>query len=374
MFSKGRYKPGKNQIRGRVKPQMLADQRRQLANKKVARKLKPKIVLQDPSVYEPHITIHINFRNLRIPMLLLLLIFLPQVFAKTNNQRILANGVKVNNDIPVALLPRDANCRRNPLGVSKGEICNIGGKTHYVKLFKPIKSWKNHHLSYQEFNHRLIESIIGIKTAVVSFFTENTLMYIASEHVNDIKFIQGQDGFNILEQSDIAKWAAASTFIYDLHTNNVGYTKEGIVALDLDGHDRPLTNNLLINMMNAAHSIYIHTPWLSLDNLKQMKQIYREMQNKPLPEYHDYFHLTEEMYKDMLNAFITICDNVIADLEPTLPEPEHSRPNEKINQLWCQEVQKQTPWQPLQDESVISKLCEKKPEDRKGRRKISSSI
>lgn len=359
MFRNGRFKPGKSQINGRLKPQMLAAERRQLAhkNQQTARKQKPKIVLKDLSVYEPHI--NINLGNLRIPMLLLLLILLPQVFADPNIRRILIDGINVHGK-SVALLPPDADCRDNPVGVSKGSICKFDGKTHYIKPLKPSESRKTRHLSYQVFNHQLAESTLGIKTAGIRFFKKDdneTSIYIASEHVNDIKFIQERNGVSKLKPSDAAKWAVASTFIYDLHSKNVGYTDEGIVALDLDGHNRPLTNDLFTNMMTAAHTINIHTPWLSLDNIRQMKQMYLEMRHKPLPEHHHSFDLTNEMYQDMLSAYINICDNVIAAHETTIPATEHASPDSKINQLWCQTAKEKIPSHSQSDNKFYGELC-----------------
>lgn len=350
MFRKASFKPGKNQIRGRLKPQMLAAMQRQLAqkNKPAARKPKPKIVLKDLAAYEPHINIDLS--NIRLPMLLLLLVFVPMVLADTNVLRILIDGINMHGQ-PVALLPSDADCQRNPVGTSNGRICTFGRSTYYMKLLEPSETRRTRHLSYEAFNHQLAKTTIGINTAKFSFFRQTAKdpsTYIASEHVNGIKFITERDGLDKLKKSDTAKWAVAATFIFDLHQKNVGYTDEGIVALDLDGHDRPLTNNLLNNLINAAYSIHKHAPWLSIDDVKQMRQIYHEMQNKPLPDHHDDFHLTEKMYQDMLSAFINICDTVISTHDGSQP---------KVNQLWCQTAKNYIASQSSLGKKLSEDLC-----------------
>lgn len=361
MFRNGRNKPGKSQINGRHKPQMLAAKQRQLAKQKTAQKQKRKIPPKNLSAHEPHI--NINLSNISIPTLFLLLIVMPQVLADANMQRLIISGIKVH-DKPVELLPREAKCLPNSRGVSRGDICTFGGTTHYLKPLKTNVSNKNDDLCYQVFNQQLAESTIGIKTATFRFFKrtpDEPTIYIASEHVKDVKFVPKKNGVNKLKSADIAKWAAASTFIYDLHANNVGYTNEGIVALDLDGHNRPLTNDFFTNMMTAAHTINAHTPSLSIDNIKQLKQIYIEMQSKPLPEHHDSFHLTDEMYQKMLNAYIDICDKVIAADKTAILVHEDFRPSSKINQLWCQTAKDYIVLSSQPDDKFYNNLCVEKP-------------
>lgn len=67
-------------------------------------------------------------------------------------------------------------------------------------------------------------------------------------------------------------------------------------------------------------------PELSLFDIRQMKEIYREMQSKPLPEHHDQFNLSDQMYQDLLQIFMGICDDVITYLQKTKPDfPESQR-------------------------------------------------
>lgn len=337
---------GKGQIQGHHKPKMLADQLRRRAPKKADKKPKNKVVPQDIQQLTPFI--NIDFSKLSWPVILIMLILIPSAFANSNIFRLLIDGMSVN-DRSVELLPSDARCQSNSVGTSRGEICEFNGASHYVKLFKPqapehIKP-DGLHISYEEYNRRFVKNNIGIDVVDVNYYVKTAgdkNLYQASKQVNGLMFTQYKKATNKqLGKAGIAKWAVATTFIFDLNSKNVGYTSKGIVMVDLDGYEQLPRKSLGGNMIMAAVGIFGYSPELSLRDLDQMIEIYREMQKKPLPIYHDEFNMTDQMYQRLLKQYIFVCEKTKKLVKQSTTNLPHTERTNVINQTWCELVKKQ---------------------------------
>lgn len=351
---KVKHKPAKGQIHGSKKPAMLATQQRRQANH--AKTMPAKQAVRA----EPFI--NIDPRHATWPVLLCIMLLIQRSFADTNTIRIIADGARVN-DKGVELLPPDTRCTPNPIGISNGEICHFNGNTHYLKQFKPSASLpvsSGQHLSLEEFNLQFAKHNIGLDITRTRFYkkaADDNNIYIGSRKVDGLMFTEHKNANNRqLGKRGVARWAVASTFISDLHCKNVGYTKNGVILLDADTNNAPLTSNPLPKLLLAAKNIDQVCPALSVFDLKQMIEIYREMKSKPLPKHHDEFMLAQETYQTLLNVYIEVCDTTIRNVKALLPRlPESERTN-TINTLWCNAVKQLLPDAFLQ-EPAFQQLC-----------------
>lgn len=342
-----RGKPsGKGQIPARHKPKMLAGDLRSRAPKKPV--IKAKSVPQDVNQLEPFINIDLS--KVSWPVLLFLLILVPAAVGDTNILRVLIEGISVNGR-SVELLPADARCKPNPVGKSQGEICKFDSATHYVKLFKPQKA--EHvkadglHISYEEYNRQFVKYNIGIDVVDASYYVkspQDKSIYQAGKGIDGLMFTQHKKATNKqLGEAGVAKWAVATTFIFDLHSRNVGYTDKGLVMLDLDGYEQLPAKTLGGNVILAAVGMYGYAPELSLRDLDQMIAIYREMQKKPLPAHHNEFHMTEKMYQGLLKTYIELCQQTKTFIEQNWPDFSYTERTNFINQSWCDFVKARMP-------------------------------
>lgn len=343
---RGHHNQGKRQIQGHHKPKMLADELRRNAPKKTDKKPKSKVVPQDINQLTPFI--NIDFSKLSWPVILIMLILIPGALANSNIFRILIEGVSVN-DRSVELLPSAARCQSNKVGTSKGEICEFDGARHYIKLFQPqaidhIKP-DGLHISYEEYNRQFVKNNIGIDIVDAKYFVKSPAdkrLYQASKQVHGLMFTEHKKATNKqLGKAGVAKWAVATTFIFDLHSKNVGYTNKGMVVVDLDGYEQLPRKTLGGNVIMAAVGIFGYSPELSLLDLEQMIDIYRAMQQKLLPQYHEEFNMTDKMYQRLLKQYIILCEKTKKLIKQTMPELPHDERTNVINQTWCELVKKQ---------------------------------
>lgn len=324
------------QIHGRHKPADIAAQGRQ--RRTHARKL-ARNTAKTTNKNQPEPFVNIDLNKLSWPTLLFLLILIPRALAETRMINVIVDGISVHGQ-SVALLPPDALCKRNPAGESKGMVCEFHGATHYLKLFKPTTSLSpQQHLSYERFNQEFVKHNIGIQIVKTRFYKLNPdsdELYAGSKNIDGLQFTKHKQATNkMLGKRGVAKWAVAATFIHDLHFENIGYTKNGIALIDGDGFHRvSLDHDIVQNAMFAANSINLLCPALSIFDLKQMIEIYREMKTRPLPKHHDAFNLTNDMYQRMLDLFSGICEDTIRLVKEKNMFPESQR-TDAINTIWC---------------------------------------
>lgn len=345
MLSKHGAKSGKAQLHGRHKPKMLADDLRRNAPKKADKKPKAKFIPQDINQLQPFINIDLSKLSISWPLIIIMLILIPGALANPNILRVIIEGMSVNGQ-SVELLPPDIYCRPNT-GNSHGVICQFDGAEHYLKLFKPEPGnaqlrAAGDYVSYEAYNSEFVKNNIGTQVPEVKFYKKSPAekeIYKASKRIDGLMFTGRKTASNEqLGNAGVAKWAVASTFIFDLHPNNVGYANNELMMLDLDGYIERPSKSFLENLINAAFSIYVTSPELSLLDLDQMIEIYREMQKKPLPKYHDELNTTEKMYQRLLQKFITISENTKLWITNNRREIAPTERTIAINRAWCEFV------------------------------------
>ena len=251
------------------------------------------------------------------------------------------------HDQAVMTLEAGTKCTSNKEGVSHGKICDVEGTTHFLKPVPIIKSsnetGKQEPISFEEFMRQFVQNNIGAKVPKARFFKETTMKvdkhFIGSEMIEGLKFAND----NILTDKElgpqgVARLAVATTFIQDLHNKNWGYTKDGLILIDVDSaHNPPKTIKHYIDIAVAGLNPKEWAPYasfpLSVFNVRQMKDIYKKMLQTPLPKYHREFHLTKELYTEVLNLYINACQATIDYIRHARPTLKSNVPNADINNV-----------------------------------------
>ncbi|WP_367607664.1 hypothetical protein [Legionella sp. W05-934-2] len=134
----------------------------------------------------------------------------------------------------------------------------------------------------------------------------------------------------------VAQFGVAITFINDLHNlNNWGYDKKGLVLIDVDSmiDCKDITNFFDFAVSNLRD----HKHWGGMDfsynNIKQMKSIYKKMQNKSIPKIHEKVDMNNETYQDLLSCNFAACELALRKIESQMPGVKHSKPSSEINQI-----------------------------------------
>lgn len=363
---------GKAQIHGHHKPKMLADQLRRRAPKKPAKKTQVKFIPQNINQLQPFINIDFSkLSNLNWPLIIVMLILIPGALADARIFNLIIEGISVNGN-SVELLPADAQCKSNSLGDSKGKICVFDGARHYLKSVTPkqaasslnSKSNEKQYISLEEFNRQFVKNNIGIDITDARYYKKSindNKLYFGGRQVDGLMFTKPTKATNKqLGKAGVAKWAVAASFVVDLHYDNIGYTKNGIVLIDGDSNNLFPSLNIKSREVDAAYDINYLCPDLSIFDVKQMIEIYQEMKSKQLPEYHDEFNLTNKLYQEMLGIFINVCEAVIAKVAKDFPAMPETQRTPVINKLWCEIVKAGIP------RSVVSQidynnLCNNRP-------------
>lgn len=239
------------------------------------------------------------------------------------------------HDLPLEELPLSSHCWKKSDGISMGKICEVDGSTYYLKELPPLtysmqersaRAGQPGLVSYEAFNRDFAKNNIGTIAPSSRFFKEAhytgaTKLYIASKKIENLTlgFFRGTiDSQFHSEPHNNALYTVARTFFWDLHEENYGYSNNKLVLIDVDSVNQiplKLTDYLRMGMLGVKWSEYL----LDLQDIKEMKLIYARMQLKPLPKFHDDFHLTNDMYQEILRIYIKACDDTILSA-PTLNE------------------------------------------------------
>lgn len=276
--------------------------------------------------------------------MVLLLLVCPMVARGMGADYVLALSDTLH-DQPVKRLDAGSKCTVKTSGLSEGKICEVEGKTHFIKAVplvhakhtastatkNPVK------VSYEEFNRQFVQKNIGGRVPSARFFKESAKSgidkhLIGSEMIEGLQFSQSdQLTDKELGPKGVARLAVAATFIKDLHNNNWGYNKDGLILIDVDSvHRPPKTIEEFINVAQFGLTPYASLP-LSLFNVRQMKGIYEEMRQKPLPKFHEEFHLTKKLYTELLDLYIQACQATIDTVKQANPSLKSNQPTREIN-------------------------------------------
>lgn len=234
------------------------------------------------------------------------------------------------------------NCTKKVRGHSDGKICIIEEKKYYMKLFED--DHQNQILGF--YNIKFIKNNIGITVPNAQIFSENAKFYFASEAVPDFVSASSLNSYKkdpnkyrdmLVEkigENGISKLMVATTFIDDLNLDNWGYDKNGLVIVDMDRAPRTLEEYIL----NAKMILESNSVPLTLNNIKEMREIYITMQTKPLPTIDATVDITPEFYQLILNVYIQSCELIMKDFHfSTLNE---RTPSSDINKNFEQNIAK----------------------------------
>jgi len=239
------------------------------------------------------------------------------------------------------------DCKRKSDGCTSGKICNIDGKEYFLK----VPETANDDLLLAKYNLLLAEQNIGITVPTTKIFYEDGELspenknkfffteqykknhYLATEKIEFTPARKLQEmGFSTLfkfgrsinrdelvkkiGEAGIAKLGVAETFFGDFNLGNWGYDQEGLAVVDLDKSPSWRGSWGYHNWWRTASLFTNFNVQFSIDNIKEMKNIYQSMQSKFSPRFHHSVDMSEEMYQKLLNIFITACDKIIDDYTP----------------------------------------------------------
>ncbi len=237
-----------------------------------------------------------------------------------------ADSTQIHNE-PVTDIMPNASCRFKLTGITSGKICRFGQETYYLKVLPCLHQENTSQLiSYEAYNRQFSSKNINVSAPITRFFKDSKNFYIGSKKIENFLEVVPKQIQTKLTTTEIAKLIVAGTFIRDLvsHTGNWGYGKEGLVLIDVDSyHNIPKTTNDYLDLsIESLKNLNFHI--LSFDVLKEMKQLYTQMQDKILPEFYQDFGQNRETYLEVLNIYIDCCEKTIKKIE---------QPSQKITSL-----------------------------------------
>jgi hypothetical protein len=114
----------------------------------------------------------------------------------------------------------------------------------------------------------------------------------------------------IIGENEIAKLIAAGTFFSDLHMNNWGIANNKLVLIDVDTMPTTLTE-FMNNAIWSTRFYLLPLGEITLENVKEMINIYENMKLKSLPKIHSSVDMSEQLYNTLLSAYIEACQYAI---------------------------------------------------------------
>ena len=223
-------------------------------------------------------------------------------------------------------------CRANRYGGTPGRVCLIADKTFYMKGIVKSETAKK-----EMFNQKFVKEMMGITVPVSKIFHEkdgvvfykygplagkkgSANFFIASEAVDG--FVSASDANfdysdmrKIIEkigETGVANLAVANMFFKDLCPENWGYNQHGLVLIDVDSspHDLQGYFSLAMDGLDPSNRVT-----LSLDNLREMRKIYKEMLAKPLPSIDGKTYISKQVYTTVLESYIQASTDAIAVIQ-----------------------------------------------------------
>jgi hypothetical protein len=227
------------------------------------------------------------------------------------------------------------NCKQNPIGMNKGQICFFNGKNHYLKTMPATNV--NPALN-SVYNFRFIQNNLGLSGPTHFLITDNGHCHFTSEEVKNFKTIDQiwgthnrvDIGKNLLKRigyTEFAKLVVAATLIPDLSYKNWGLAGNKIVIVDADIRFNGLDLSQFFEKMSQV--IWMNDDFfnggfifpLSVQSLQDMQALYQDMLHKPLPQLNQpSVDMSDEYYKKIITTYYQICTNVLGDLKKSVPQ------------------------------------------------------
>lgn len=274
------------------------------------------------------------------------------------------------------------NCRVNEIGSTPGLLCTMDETSYYLKKFPKKYSIKEISttedmpgmISYEEFNRQFVKNNIDSQVPPSVFLRTNDeinnlrgdpditrrlrgeSLFIGSEKMK-VRFFQKRDLFdtirNLIPINELSKLAVVTSFIDDMHLKNWGINNQGVVFIDVDSNNRiPKSRSeyASIAMLGLTH----FTPQLTIDHVMHMLQIYEEMKKRPLPEFHEEFNLTYELYYELLDRYSLACQMTIDKIKKYSDNDQCEKNALSINEMLADEIKS------IFDDSHYHKLTQSK--------------
>ena len=234
----------------------------------------------------------------------------------------------------ISLKIRD--CTSKPAGITPGKVCYVNGKRYFLKKADSQGD------SLTAINNFKLAQNLGITVPQIKFFYEKGKpgFYLASEAIagfqtaqalKDTSFFANENQIDRdktvakIGEKGLVKLAVARTLFTDFNLQNWGFDKNGLVLIDLDLSPSHLSDYFSWWRTYALNANFFK---LSIDNVAEMRTIYKVLLAKPPPKTHASVDMTQKKYNALLMGFINACTRVI-DVYAKSPEST-SRPTWKI--------------------------------------------
>jgi hypothetical protein len=246
-------------------------------------------------------------------------------------------------------------CIAKKRGASEGMICTIENTTYHMKT----ATWQNQMRLQEMYHLDFVRNNIGVRVPNAGFFFVDDTVYIASEKIEAFTMAEPLKSRSTSEEqvtqrvldkigsSAVSKLTVVKTFIDDMNSLcNWGYdeskTPHELIAIDID--TRP--KDLLDSAARALSFNYEKNPNkkalkfsvvdLSINNIFEMENIYKDMLNKPLPTLQVTIAEGRDLQKEYINllqTYIHACEVTLERIKVLIPNLDPNKFSGEVNNL-----------------------------------------
>jgi hypothetical protein len=288
--------------------------------------------------------------------------------------------VPIRGDFPhvygIHMADFNFTCSEKTIGYNDGMICKLDNSTYHMKLAVTHEIIRLPEIS----NLQLAASIGAIVPSVGYFLHNNSNIYIASKKIDDITFAkdfykdylkeltqpggyvrraQTQEEFTSLireKMTDdaISQLTVLKGFIDDLtNVENWGFNSNGqLIIIDADKSPQSVNDyfdrstksiDISLEVLEHKKKFKYMTVNLSLKNILQMKKIFVDMYDNPLPAMRSNYYaearkLLDTNYQALLQAYIYACNKIIDDLVGSQENGGLHIPSGQINNILAKRI------------------------------------
>jgi len=296
-----------------------------------------------------------------------------------SNQQTKATSTMTSyKNIPINVLSNTSmkKCTDKNEGGNAGKICIIKDNKYLMKVVNTGNLNDNiitTNVLLSEYNFKLLQNI-GLKVPTTRLFYEKdgfyrdrnnrvipAEFYHASQFINDFHTFESfsnQIKANIrngeykaiynsnlsnqeiiraelvkkIYEKGIAQLAVASTFIDDVITNqsNWGLANNDLYIIDVDNAPQSLDDYYSLATSMPLFFKIKGIP-LSLNTLEEMKKIYKNMLDEPIPILHQDVDISADVYQLLIKSYLKSCEDTSVAIKLQYPNHSNEEPNNIIN-------------------------------------------
>lgn len=194
-------------------------------------------------------------------------------------------------------------------------------------------------VAYGLFGHQTTSEYFIASRKIDNFKSGNSLRPPAISFFNFFDNQRYYDNFRIniakkIGEHGISKLAVAMTFYDDLHENNWGYDKDGLVLIDVDTMPQSVSAFFDSAILNTRLFLnWISRITLTVNNIKDMKAIYESMLHKPMPVINHVTTLSPEMIETVIKAYIEACNYALQRINHKMGQLKHQIPSIAVTNI-----------------------------------------